>query len=215
METNKNRTGQQNYLPGREPIKEHFYKSFVKISAMTNNKCHFFLFSHYKSMAILKYHTCTNQSNENQNLLRLIQRIFLQSLSAMFHMDGWFRWNLVLIGQAASEEMSIEIMQKHCIKSSSNICFGYMLESPKRGNSNKYPKHMFYEEIRIKQGLFYLSFCPLKILYNSNFIIMAMSLGTNAVVVTRVHCNCFLIQELTPSRKHAYIILTPLNPTFI
>ena len=45
-------------------------------------------------------------------------------------------------------------MQKHCIISSSNICFGYLLESPQRGDSNKYPKHMFYEEIRIKQGLF-------------------------------------------------------------
>ena len=37
-------------------------------------------------------------------------------------------------------------MQKHCIVSSSNICFGYLLELPQRGNSNKYPKHMFYEE---------------------------------------------------------------------
>ena len=45
-------------------------------------------------------------------------------------------------------------MQKHCIKSSNNICFGYLLELPQRGNSNKYPKHMFYEEVRIKQGLF-------------------------------------------------------------
>ena len=56
------------------------------------------------------------------------------------------------------------------------------------GNSNKYPKHIFHEEIRIKQGLFYILFCPLKILYNSEFILMATSLGTNAVVVTRVHC---------------------------
>ena len=40
-------------------------------------------------------------------------------------------------------------MQKHCIKSSSNICFECLLELPQRGNSNKYPKHMFYEEIRI------------------------------------------------------------------
>ena len=78
-------------------------------------------------------------------------------------------------------------MQKHCIKSSSNICFGYVLESPQRGDSNKYPKHMFYEEIRIKRGFFYLSFCPLKNLYNSKFIIMATSLGANAVVVT---LNC-------------------------
>ena len=55
-------------------------------------------------------------------------------------------------------------MQKHCIISSSDIRFGYLLESPQRGDSNKYPKHMFYEEIRIKQGLSYISFCPLRIL---------------------------------------------------
>ena len=80
-------------------------------------------------------------------------------------------------------------MQKHCIISSSNICFGYLLELPQRGNSNKYPKHMFYEEIRIKQGLSCISFCPLRILQNSKFIIMATFFGTNAVVVTRVHCT--------------------------
>ena len=35
METNKRiRTGQQNHLPGGGLIKEHFNKSFVKISAM-------------------------------------------------------------------------------------------------------------------------------------------------------------------------------------
>ena len=79
-------------------------------------------------------------------------------------------------------------MQKHCVKSSSNICFGYLLESPQRGDSNKYPKHMFYEEARMKPGLSYISFCPLRILYNSKFIIMATVLGTNAVNVTRVHC---------------------------
>ena len=38
-------------------------------------------------------------------------------------------------------------MQKHCIIYSSSICFGYLLESPQRGDSNKYPKHMFYEDI--------------------------------------------------------------------
>ena len=47
---------------------------------------------------------------------------------------------------------------------------------------------MFYEEIRIKQGLSYILFCQLRILYNSKFIIMATFLGTNAVVVMRVHC---------------------------
>ena len=79
--------------------------------------------------------------------------------------------------------------KKHCIKSSSNICFGFLLESPQRGVSNKYPKHMFYEKVRIKQGLSDMSFCPLRILYNSKFIIMETFLGTNAVVVTRVHCT--------------------------
>ena len=32
-------------------------------------------------------------------------------------------------------------MQEYCIKTSSNICFGYLLESPHWGDSNKYPKH--------------------------------------------------------------------------
>ena len=69
-------------------------------------------------------------------------------------------------------------------------CYGYLLELPQWGNSNKYPKHMFCKEIRIKQGLSYISFCPLKILYNSKFILRATSLGTNAVIVMRVHCTC-------------------------
>ena len=53
----------------------------------------------------------------------------------------------------------------------------------------KYPKHMFYEEIRMKQGLLFILFCPIRILYNSIFILMATALGTNAVVVMRVHCS--------------------------
>ena len=31
----------------------------------------------------------------------------------------------------------------------------WIFELPQSGNSNKYPKHMFCEEIRIKQGLSY------------------------------------------------------------
>ena len=65
---------------------------------------------------------------------------------------------------------------------------------------------MFSEEIRIKRGLSLLLFCPLRILYNSKVIIMATFLGTNAVVLTRVHCilhyQIFLGMELTgPSRR--------------
>ena len=52
---------------------------------------------------------------------------------------------------------------------------------------------MFCEEIRTKQYLSYISFCPLRILYNSKFIIMAISFGTNSVVVTSVHCNTFVL----------------------
>ena len=48
---------------------------------------------------------------------------------------------------------------------------------------------MSYEEIRINQSLSYISFCALRILYNSKFINMAISFGTNAVVLTKVHCT--------------------------
>ena len=54
---------------------------------------------------------------------------------------------------------------------------------------------MLYEEIRIKQGISYISFGPSRILYNSEFIIMATSLGTNAVFVLRVHCNFMMMYE--------------------
>ena len=89
-------------------------------------------------------------------------------------------------------------MQEYCVKTLSSMCFGYLLESPHWGDSNKYPKHMLYEEIKKhqqqknkqkkKQGLFNISFCLLRILYNK-FILMAMSLGTNAIVVMSVHCK--------------------------
>ena len=53
------------------------------------------------------------------------------------------------------------------IKSSSNICFGYLLESPQRGDSNNYPKHMFCEEIRIYITKTYLyNFDPLRPHFN-------------------------------------------------
>ena len=33
-----------------------------------------------------------------------------------------------------------------------NICFGYLLESPHRGDSNKYPKHMVYTKIKLNMA---------------------------------------------------------------
>ena len=62
---------------------------------------------------------------------------------------------------------------------------------------------MSCEEIRTKQALSYISVCSLSILYNSKFILMATSLGTNAVVVTRVHCIqlCSLRGRVRPQHR--------------
>ena len=46
---------------------------------------------------------------------------------------------------------------------------------------------MFYEEIRTKQGLSYISVCKSSILYNRQFSLMATSFGTNAAVVIGDH----------------------------
>ena len=84
-----------------------------------------------------------------------------------------------------------------------HIYFGYLLESTQRGDSNKYPKHMFYEDIRIKPDLSCISFCSLRILYNSKFIIMTTFLGTNTVIVTRVHfiLNILLAKSIDPDQN--------------
>ena len=73
---------------------------------------------------------------------------------------------------------------------SRNICLVYLLESPHWVDSNKYPKHMFYKEIRKYKGLSCISFCSLRSLYSSKFVLMT-SFGTNAGVATRVHCFFF------------------------
>ena len=69
---------------------------------------------------------------------------------------------------------------------------------------------MFYEEIRRKQDLPYISICSLSILYSSKFILMATSLGTNAVVVTRVHYRIWLGPTTTGFvwRQHGEVIET-------
>ena len=54
---------------------------------------------------------------------------------------------------------------------------GYLLESPHWGDSNRFPKHMFSEEIRKKNKSFLAYNCSLRILYNSKFIFMATSFG--------------------------------------
>ena len=103
-------------------------------------------------------------------------------------------------------------MQEYYIKISSNKCFEYLLESPHWGDSHKYPKHTFYGVIRIKRGLSYISLCPFRILCNSKFILMARSLETNAVVVTRGHCTCIWVsyRHLMPNLMNTCSITSNL-----
>ena len=92
--------------------------------------------------------------------------------------------------ETLSQELTVN--QKLCwniiIQYFKQHMFGYLLESPHRGDSNKYPKHTFYEEIIIKHSICCISFYSLRILNNSKFILKAIYLGTNVVVVTMVHC---------------------------
>ena len=48
-----------------------------------------------------------------------------------------------------------ELCKNVALKLQAKHCFGYLLELHHLGDSNKYPKHMFYGEIRIKQDLSY------------------------------------------------------------
>ena len=100
-------------------------------------------------------------------------------------------------------------MQKHYYSILQATCFGYLLESPHRGDSHKYPKHMFYEEIRIKYCICCISFCSLRILYNSKFILTAISLGTNADLVqgfTVVGLQCVDSEDqVQPAHKYNLI----------
>ena len=71
---------------------------------------------------------------------------------------------------------------------------------------------MFYDKIRTKLDISYISICSLSILYNSKFILMAKSLGTNAVVVTRVHC---IMKYCTELLTHYTSRLNKLLPNYI
>ena len=50
-------------------------------------------------------------------------------------------------------------MQEYCIYCFKETYGLDILESPHWGDYNKYPRHMFYEEIRTKQDLSYISVC--------------------------------------------------------
>ena len=56
---------------------------------------------------------------------------------------------------------------------SGNICFGYLLESLHRGDSNKYKKTYVLWRNKNKTWHCCISFCSFRIFYNSKFILMA------------------------------------------
>ena len=77
-----------------------------------------------------------------------------------------------------------QIMPEYCNKYfKETYSFESLLESPQWGDSNIYPKHIINKEIKTKQDISYILICSLSILYNSKFILIAMSSETNAVVV--------------------------------
>ena len=100
--------------------------------------------------------------------------------------------------------------------------FGYLLASPHLSDSNKYPKHMFYEEnknitrpflhIILLKKVFFFSFF---FFYNSKSILLATSLRTNTTDVTRVHC---ILHSTTIYKDHAKRdthIITKMNTMHI
>ena len=69
-----------------------------------------------------------------------------------------------------------------------NIRFGYLLESPRQGHSNKYTKSMICKKLFKRIRYSCVRGVNIKFLYNSKFDFTAKSLVTNAVVIMRVLC---------------------------
>ena len=62
-------------------------------------------------------------------------------------MTVWMEWNIGSIWDGL-----FEVLKKIVFSTPRNICCGYLLESPRWGNSNKYPQHMFLGVIKKKKG---------------------------------------------------------------
>ena len=67
--------------------------------------------------------------------------------------------------------------------------FMYLLDSPWRGDSNKYTKCMIHEKLLNSIRYSRLRRVHIKVLYNSKFDLTAEFLLTNSVVITRVLCS--------------------------
>ena len=113
------------------------------------------------------------------------------------------RYNVNPIGTKINGSCIFFQKQSHVILWE-NISFVYLLESPRRGDSNKYTKRMIYK--RTIKNIRYLCFrrVHIKFLYNSKFDFTAKSLVTNTVVITRSSVlNCanklLLFRQRLPS----------------
>ena len=91
-----------------------------------------------------------------------------------------------------------------------NIRFGYLLELPHRGDSNKYTKRMICKKLFkiIRYSCFRR--VHIKFLYNSKLDFTSKPLVTNAVVITRVLCTEFKLA----SHKALLGIFTACNCFF-
>ena len=74
-----------------------------------------------------------------------------------------------------------------------NIRFVYLLESPRRDDSNKYTKRLMHKT-KLFKSIRYSCFrqVHIKFLYNSKFDLTANSLVTSSVVITRALCITIL-----------------------
>ena len=70
-----------------------------------------------------------------------------------------------------------------------SLRFVYLLESPQRGDSNKYTNRIIHK--KLFKSIRYSCFrrVHIEFLYNSQFDLTAKSLVTNTVVITRILCN--------------------------
>ena len=94
--------------------------------------------------------------------------------------------------------------------SSRNIDYGYSLEPPRSGGSNEYPQSMFLSRNK-KNNVYHckLPFYYVKVGFKVVNIIQACFRD-----VQKIELSKYIYMYWT-SRKHAYKILIPLNPTFI
>ena len=103
--------------------------------------------------------------NTSYLLWNMIVSLNLYTVNPLYT-DTWYKNNIHypyndnLTETKPSLRLTInQILWKNNIfNNSRNIWFGYLLELPQWGDSNKYPNHMFCEEMQIKPTLSYISF---------------------------------------------------------